>query len=188
MDKHAKQGGNEYQFTCPDCGSTNVSTKNEQQTFLYGKQGVSLSAVVPVRSCGSCDFRFTDWEAEEARDKATRKYLHLPSADEIEAVRKKYLMSREEFAAISGFGSASLARWETNTLIPNLANARYLFLLSFDDNIARLKAKDSSDQGSVDLPSVSRPCRSVFPAIPNLERATACAGMWKLRRPSKRNQ
>lgn len=184
MNKQEKQTDTPS-INCPNCGSVNVATNYEQQQFLYGKEAVSLHATVAVRSCTNCHFEFTDWEAEEARDKAIREYLHAPTGDEVESVRKKYHMSRAEFAAISGLGSASLARWETGALIPNAANARYLFLLSFAENITRLRAKDAYDQIEVESNLEPRLFRDTFPAIKNFEQTTVRAIEWKLRSSSK---
>ena len=64
--------------TCPNCESADVATSLERQTFSYGKESVQLNANVPVHRCQNCDFLFTDFEAEEARDRAIREYLDVP--------------------------------------------------------------------------------------------------------------
>jgi YgiT-type zinc finger domain-containing protein len=179
MDKQTKPTPVSLQ-TCINCEGTEIATSLEQQTFLYGKEGVKIQAQVPVRTCLKCGFQFTDADAEVARDQAIRNYLDVPSAAELAGIRKKYILSRVEFGQLSGLGSASLARWESGSLIPNIGNARYLYLLSFADNIARLKNR-YQDQNT-DTPPLVRPCRAIFCSIRNIEQITERANKWKLRR------
>src|SRR5258706_1974658 len=116
MDKQRKETL-ASSLSCINCEGTEIATSFEQQTFLYGKEGVKLQAEVPVRTCLKCGFQFTDADAEEAREQAVRNYLDVPSAVELAAIRKKYILNRVEFGQLSGLGSASLARWESGALI-----------------------------------------------------------------------
>lgn len=168
-------------LSCINCEGTEIATSFEQQTFLYGKEGVKLHAEVPVRTCLKCGFQFTDADAEDARDQAVRNYLDIPSAADFAAIRKKYNLSRVEFGQLSGLGSASLARWEAGSLIPNIANARYLYLLSFADNVVRLTTRYQGNRANTTLPA-QRPCRVIFSSIGNIEQVTERASRWKLRR------
>jgi YgiT-type zinc finger domain-containing protein len=184
MDKFNKPQRAASDTNCPNCGSTEVTTSYEQQKFLYGKEEVPLFAEVPVHGCSQCNFRFTDSDGEEARENAIRRYLDVPSPKEIEAIRRRYEMSRSEFADVSGLGSASLARWEAGTLIPNVANARYMFLLSFSDNLIRLRERYLRRRFEMDL-SIPQRYEEVFTALVNVEHAAACAAKWSLRGVSK---
>jgi putative zinc finger/helix-turn-helix YgiT family protein len=169
-------------MNCIGCESSEIATSLEQQTFLYGKEGVELHAEVPVRTCLKCGFQFTDASAEEARDQAIRAHLDVPSAAEVAAIRKKYTLSRIQFGQLSGLGSASLARWESGSLLPNIANARYLYLLSFADNFARLRSRYFDQSADQEASRGSRPCRVVFSSLNNIELFTERARIWKLRR------
>ena len=128
--------------SCPDCGSTSLHTELITQKFLYGKEGeaVELSAQVPVHVCEGCGFQFTDFEAESARDRAVRQHLgvrHTP--EDITALREALGLKQQELADLSGIGAASLSRWENGALIQSVAYDRYLYLLTFQENLRRLK-------------------------------------------------
>jgi DNA-binding transcriptional regulator YiaG len=168
--------------SCINCEGAEIATSFEQQTFLYGKEGVKLHAEVPVRTCLKCGFQFTDADAEEARDRAIRNYLDVPSAVDLAAIRKKYSLNRVEFGQLSGLGSASLARWESGSVILNIANARYLYLLSFADNVARLRSRYLGQSADTTPPRALRLCRGIFSSIRNIEQVTERASRWKLRR------
>src|SRR5579864_768409 len=180
MNKHRIEEP-EIVTACPNCGGADVVTAREQQTFLYGAEGTPLKAIVPVRICKACAFQFTDFEAEEAREQAIRDHLQLPSAEQVQAIRKAY-GTRAAFAELSGLGSASLARWELGTLMPSTANARYLFLLNYEDNIRRVKEKFLEHRIDSQVPQPANQCR-VFRAIQHeVESIHQRALKWKLRK------
>ena len=186
-------------LTCPSCDSDRITSEATTQSFLYGKQReqVELKAKVTVYKCSDCDLQFTDSAAEEARNNAIREYLVLRKPHEIADIRDKHHLSRAEFAAISGIGTASLARWESGSLIQNVANDRYLYLLGFEENFVRIRAlmekTDSSfvRQSDADVgqkgkslqggESLGQRCR--FRALPpDVSRLRARASRFKLRR------
>jgi YgiT-type zinc finger domain-containing protein len=185
MDKHHRGTDAIHQpATCPNCGSTAIATINERQSFQYGKEGPQLEAVVPVHSCSECGFQYTDSAAEDARDHAVREHLDVQLPEEIVAIRKGHGLSRADFCEISGFGLASLPRWESGILIPNVANARYMFLLSFTDNIDRLKTRYRQGRKTATADAdTERRCRG-FRAITDVARVSDCAAKWKLRMPA----
>ena len=135
-------------IACPGCEDTNVQTTIETETFTYGDgaEAVKLTVSVPVRTCTSCGFQFTDDIAEEIRHEAVCRYLGLMSPREIQRVRKAYEMSRAEFARLTRIGEASLARWESGQLIQNPAYDQFLYLLSFPENLERLKSRKPGEQ------------------------------------------
>lgn len=51
-------------------------------------------------------------------------------------------MSRTAFAEITGFGEATLNRWERGAVIQNRANDRYLRLLASPDILDRLRSTE----------------------------------------------
>jgi len=57
---------------------------------------------------------------------------------EIRALRKGYEMSRAEFARVTGFGEATLARWERGEVIQNTSNDSFLRMLMDGDAMNRL--------------------------------------------------
>jgi len=59
------------------------------------------------------------------------------------ALRKRYNLTRAEFASLTRFGEASLARWETGQLIQNAANDQLLYLLSIESNVERLQKRQA---------------------------------------------
>ncbi len=131
------------QVLCPDCGSDKVVEQNIEQRFPYGHSNKEtiLTAVMPVTVCQNCGYKTFDERGEVARHAAICKHLGVFSPNEIAHARQSVQLSRSEFADIGGFGIASLQRWESGSLIPNSANDRLIYLLQFQDNISRLKAR-----------------------------------------------
>jgi DNA-binding transcriptional regulator YiaG len=59
---------------------------------------------------------------------------------EVRAVRQKAgSLSRAEFARITRLGEATIGRWERGELIQNAANDQLLYLLTFPENVVRLR-------------------------------------------------
>jgi putative zinc finger/helix-turn-helix YgiT family protein len=133
---------------CPICGAHDVRTTIETDTFSYGDgpEAVELTVRVPVRTCNSCGFQFTDDIAEEVRHKAVCRHFGMMSPKEIQRIRKAYGMSRADFARLTRIGEASLARWESGQLIQSAAYDRFLYLLSFPENLERLKSRKPDEQ------------------------------------------
>jgi putative zinc finger/helix-turn-helix YgiT family protein len=133
---------------CPNCGSNSVKTTVERETFTYGdgSSAAQLTADVPVRTCINCDFQFTDGEAEEARHNAVCRHLGVLTPKEILELRKRYNMSRAEFAEVTRLGEASLARWENGQLIQNAANDQLLFLLTLPSNMDLLRCRAARNE------------------------------------------
>ena len=68
--------------TCPSCAAySSVTFTQEEERFLYGAapNSVELTAIVVKGRCASCQFEFTDWRAENARDEAVQAYLKSKS-------------------------------------------------------------------------------------------------------------
>jgi len=133
---------------CPACGDHNIRTTVETETFTYGDgaEAVDLTVHVPVRTCNSCGFQFTDDIAEVVRHEAVCRHLGVMSPKEIQGVRKAYGMSRADFARLTRIGEASLARWENGLLIQSPAYDQFLYLLRFPENLERLKSRRPGEQ------------------------------------------
>lgn len=159
---------------CASCGASGLSIRAEPQVFTYGEgdDAVDLNALVRVYSCADCGIEYTDDEAEDARHEAVCRHLGLLTPREIREIReKRFKLSREKFSQVTGFGVATIARWEGGQLLQNVANDRYLRLLSCGDNPSRLEAivaKRDFTQAPASPPRSRR-----FPSIerkPRLER------------------
>lgn len=126
---------------CPNCGKPSIRTVRETQTVAYGrgKDSIEIPVQLPVRTCTQCGFQYTDEQAEDIRHDAICHHLGLMTPGEIAALRRRHNMTRSEFAELTGFGEASLARWETGKLIQNAANNQFLYLLSFESNMEHLR-------------------------------------------------
>ena len=127
-------------LACPQCGVEAVTTYRHRDTFNYGSgaAAVTLQVELPVRRCAACEFEFLDQEAEKLRHDALCRHLGVLSPGEIRNLRKRYRMTRAEFAQVTGLGEASLSRWENGVVVQNLANDRYLRLLANPDVMRRL--------------------------------------------------
>ncbi len=128
---------------CPNCGKQSITTVRETEKVTYGRgnDAIEIPVQLPVRACTECGFQYTDEQAEGIRHNAICHYLGLMTPGEIAALRRRYNMTRAEFADLTGFGEASLARWETGKLIQNTANNHLLYLLSFESNMEHLRNK-----------------------------------------------
>jgi putative zinc finger/helix-turn-helix YgiT family protein len=126
---------------CPHCDSTELESRLEIDHFDYldGSTTVSLAARVTVHACVKCDFEFTDDSAEDARHTAVCNHLGVLTPVDITRLRHRNGLSRIEFARLTRIGEATIARWERGTLIQNAGYDQFLRLLSYPENIVRLK-------------------------------------------------
>ena len=145
MQQQATEGmvapGHENGFTCPDCGGHSYTTVQHNDAFKYGAgdDPVTLYATFPVHCCDSCDFEFLGREGRRIKHAAVCRHFNLLTPAEIQGIRERHGMSRTEFAEITGFGEATLNRWERGAVIQNRANDRYLRLTESPDVLTRLK-------------------------------------------------
>jgi putative zinc finger/helix-turn-helix YgiT family protein len=130
---------------CDQCGAHDVRMSSKDDRFFYGEgpDAVELTAPVPVWTCGRCEFAYTDSDAEEARHEAVCNHLRVLPPAKIRSIRKSYALTQAEFARLTGFGIASIKRWESGALIQSHAANRLLRLLLEDRSIIRkLRAMD----------------------------------------------
>lgn len=127
-------------LACAQCGTETVSTAWTSDAFTWGEgdSAVTLPVRVPVRSCSSCGFSYLDHKAEDIRHAAVCDHLGVLAPSAIRAIRRKYGMSQAEFTRITGFGEATISRWENGIVIQNVANDRYLRLLREDYGVMTL--------------------------------------------------
>jgi putative zinc finger/helix-turn-helix YgiT family protein len=128
---------------CPSCGSTDISSSNEEEEFPFrhGQERVMLAALVPVQTCRACGTSFTDYRGEDAREQAIARYLGILRPKELIAIREQLGLSREKFAELTGIGGASIARWESGRSRQNKALDNLVYLSSFADNVSRLRLR-----------------------------------------------
>lgn len=129
---------------CPDCESRNIDTQLIDHRFEYGSgdSAVTLTATTPLRKCRDCGAKYLDAEAEELMHAAVCHHLGVMTPAEVRAIRQQSgRLSRVEFSRITGLGEATIGRWERGELIQNTANDRLLFLLTFPENLLRLRER-----------------------------------------------
>jgi putative zinc finger/helix-turn-helix YgiT family protein len=122
---------------CDECGGYKVQMSFKDDHFFFGSgtDAVELVAQVPVWTCDKCGHAYTDGEAEDLRHEVVCRHLGVLSPTQIRGVREKYGMSQSDFAKATGFGLASVKRWETGALIQNQSADRLLRLLATDRSI-----------------------------------------------------
>jgi len=165
---------------CPQCSRRTIQTRIEEDRFKYGTgdSAVELVAKIPVRTCSSCGFEFTDWEAEDLRHEAVCRHLGVMAPKQILGIRLMYDLSRSEFAAITKFGETSLSRWETGSVIQNLANDQLLYLLQFPENLQRLRERLAQGETHLVAGSILRPVQRKF--VTDVEQHRERAGSFRL--------
>jgi putative zinc finger/helix-turn-helix YgiT family protein len=117
---------------CDCCGErAAVRMSYAEQKFKYGSESplVELSARVPVWTCSSCGDQYTDEKAEEIRHEAVCRHLNRLAPKDVRRLREVQGLTQSEFADLTGFGVASIKRWEGGSLIQGLAQDRFMRLL-----------------------------------------------------------
>lgn len=178
---------------CAVCGSEKIQTSMETDKFAYGTgpDAPQLTVQVPVRTCLDCGFQFTDHEAEDARHEAVCRHLGVLTPRQVCELRMRYGFSRAEFARLTRIGEASLARWESGSLIQNGANDQFLRLLFFPENMDRLRHMSQAPRmgqtqagATIASGSDSVPVLSRFRHLANPELHRRMAGHFVLRSAS----
>lgn len=136
-----------YDMACAICGSGNLTCRSEIEKFPYGagKNPATLQAKIDVFHCEDCQFEFTGPTAEEARHEAVCRHLGVMPPAEVRQVRKRYGLSRAEFASLTRLGEASIGRWESGSHIQNCGYDNYLYLLGYEDNRLRLLLREHGE-------------------------------------------
>jgi putative zinc finger/helix-turn-helix YgiT family protein len=116
---------------CPDCEGSKFEVCEREQIVPYGKgdSASSVSCLVPTYVCSLCGCEWTDSRAEDIRHGAVCRHLGRLTPPEILGIREECHLSQAEFSRITGFGEASLSRWETGSQIQNAACDRLLRLI-----------------------------------------------------------
>jgi putative zinc finger/helix-turn-helix YgiT family protein len=142
----------ERALSCPECESTKVVTEVVDHRFAYGQEdsAVELSARIPVRRCEECGDEFLDDEAEDLMHEAICRHLRVMTPSEVRAIRgQSGTLSRAEFARVTRLGEATIGRWERGQLIQNAAYDQFLHLLTFPENVIRLRQRLEEAEAAV---------------------------------------
>jgi putative zinc finger/helix-turn-helix YgiT family protein len=168
---------------CPNCGKQSLSTVLETENIVYGsgEEATEIPVVLPVWTCRECGFQYTDEEAEDIRHDAVCRHLGLMTPREVVALRRCYKMTRAEFADLTRFGEASLARWETGQLVQNPANDQLLYLLTFQSNVERLRNKQAQKTRSAARANNAADYQVRFSHIEDVGAAQSEARLFSLR-------
>jgi DNA-binding transcriptional regulator YiaG len=81
-----------------------------------------------------------DEEGEAIRHNAVCRHLALQTPAEVLQLRES-IGTQAEFSQLTDIGEASLSRWETGASMQSRAYDNFLYLLTFRDNIERLRAR-----------------------------------------------
>ena len=135
---------------CDVCGAIGVETELMRDPFIYGSgvNAVELTANVRVHTCSACGDSYTDDEADIAYDEAVCRHLGILTPAEIRAMRERYGLTRAEFAHLTGFGKATLGRWERGEVTQNRSADRYLRLLLDPKVMRRLQTLEEPTSSS----------------------------------------
>jgi putative zinc finger/helix-turn-helix YgiT family protein len=116
---------------CLICEGSDATLSYEDQEFSYGplENGILLHARVPVWTCEACGEQYLDAEAEDIKHDAVCAYLGRLTPREIKALRLEFHMLQEQFADFTGYGIASVKRWESGAQIQSESVDKHLRLL-----------------------------------------------------------
>lgn len=125
---------------CESCESENVTAELREFRFPYGSGGdaVELVVNVPVIECKDCHLKCMDESAEMIKHNAICRHLGVQTPAEIVSIRERYDLSRASFCELTGIGIATLQRWESGSVVQNVAMDRYLRLLKVRSNMREL--------------------------------------------------
>jgi|ERR1017187_2427129 putative zinc finger/helix-turn-helix YgiT family protein len=134
---------------CPDCESSEFVVRERDQTLQYGRgdSTVNVPCLIPTYVCSECGCEWTGPEAEDIRHDAVCRHLRRLTPYEVFRIRGQSHLSQAEFSRITGFGEASLSRWETGTQIQNAACDRLLRLIKADCTNLELLRQMANDIG-----------------------------------------
>lgn len=114
---------------------------------------MELSADVLVHTCSACGDSYTCNDADITYDEAVCRHLGILTPAEIREIRESYGLTRAEFAQLTGFGKATVGRWERGEIHQNRSADRYLRLLYDRDVMDRLRALAEPTDSSGSQPS-----------------------------------
>lgn len=123
---------------CPDCGAREVRVAAECRSLDHTHgSAVKLSVVIPIWTCKDCRFAYTDGRGQQIEQEAVESFLQRRlQPQEVRNIRVGLGLSRVQFALLTGFGEATIKRWENGTLVQNASADRFLRLIA-DSEVAQ---------------------------------------------------
>jgi hypothetical protein len=76
--------------------------------------------------CRSCSHQFLPWDAVVRQHAVVCAGLGVLSPEQIVRARKRLGLTQQQLATASGFGIASIRRWETGVKVQNVSSDRLL--------------------------------------------------------------
>lgn len=116
---------------CDICDEATATLSFENQSWSYGPvaDGILLSTKVPVWTCAGCGLQYLGEEAEDIKHEVVCEYLGRLTPREIRTMRIDFGMAQDTFAEFTGYGIASIKRWETGAQIQSESVDKHLRLL-----------------------------------------------------------
>ncbi len=115
---------------CGSCGGEAVLGYDVQE-FNYGPEadGIVLSSEVPVWTCQACGDQVMGEEAEAIMHDAVCAHLGRLNPREVRSIRACFGMLQDDFAELTGYGTASIKRWEAGSQIQSESADKHLRLV-----------------------------------------------------------
>lgn len=135
---------------CEDCGGRSTLVwRSAPFAYLDGDKQVELVASIPVWKCANCGDQYTDSQAEDIRHESVCHYLGRLTPSDIKTFREVYQLTQGRLGEVTGYGVASIRRWETGNQIQSLSADRSLRLLFSSPEVFRiaLRIEGRSDGG-----------------------------------------
>jgi putative zinc finger/helix-turn-helix YgiT family protein len=107
---------------CPECGQGRLFAFNRTEEFDFdlGGEMVKVRAEnVPVQKCDKCGEVLTGPAAAKIQHEAICRAAGLLTPSEIAGLRERFGWSQQDLADLTGFGSATVSRWERGRLLQN---------------------------------------------------------------------
>jgi putative zinc finger/helix-turn-helix YgiT family protein len=127
---------------CPSCGSADLAWSRRRTALPYrDRAGVEREATATIRvaRCRRCGMVALPAESAEAGHAAICRDCGLLAPEDIVAARARLGFTQRDLAERTGFGIASIKRWETGRTIQNLSSDRALrAVLALDLPTARM--------------------------------------------------
>ena len=114
---------------CYACGALGVKWSRKRIDVPYfNRAGAerTATAVVRVATCGTCGFAARPSDSVLAEHAAVCRHSGLLAPEDIVAARNRLGLTQQELATRSGFGIASIKRWETGRNLQNVSSDRAL--------------------------------------------------------------
>lgn len=145
MTERAQNAEMENTVTCLQCGGTQLDMASREVEFDHGGRDkpFRVKATFPFITCRQCGFVSVDGVDEDLQHEAACRHLGVMTPAEIRALRDKIGLTQKDLAELTGFGVASISRWEGGVLIQNEACDRLLYLLTIPENVERLRRREA---------------------------------------------